>query len=685
MSNPNDSAHRIVIELHWSGRTALALAAVVVIAAALLFVSVALARVGSSAISASPALTTPTVVSYQGRVTVNGRPYNGTGQFKFAIVSADGSVAYWSNDGTGLTTAPFTPTGSVALNVSDGLFSVLLGDPSLVGMTQPITPGVFLTSNRAMRVWFDDGTSGLQQLTPDVAIAVVPFALTAETLDGLDSSAFAASSHAHSGVDITGGTLPDARLSANIARTSDITPTVAAAGFITRSLADGLYMPVTQTFPFPTDYLTKTLADTTYAQIAHPHNGADIISGTLPDARLSANIARVGDITPTVWANDGVGSGLDADLLDGQQGAFYQNASNINAGLLNQAYIDPAIARKDDITPMFAAAGFITQTLADARYARLSPTTQQIALLKWYTAISTSQEISFPVGAEPNGIAFDGANMWVTNGSDGTVSVLRASDGALVNTVPVGDCPTDIAFDGVNMWVTNWGNGVNVLRASDGFHVMTLTVGAVPLGIAFDGTNMWVTNSGDTVSVLRASDGALVMTPAVGSKSRDIAFDGTNMWVVNWWDDTPPSSSMAAQGRCGFVYGLPPGQWHGSVSVLRASDGFHVMTPTLGSSAGGIAFDGENMWVSGDNMNVLRASDGFHVMTLTVAAGPSGIAFDGANMWMANGNRDTVSVLSASDGALVKTVPVGHEPRAIAFDGAFMWVTNRGSNTVSKR
>jgi hypothetical protein len=45
--------------------------------------------------------------------------------------------------------------------------------------------------------------------------------------------------------------------------------------------------------------------------------------------------------TPTVngntaWhaGNDGSGSGLDADLLDGQDGLFYRNAGNINAGTL---------------------------------------------------------------------------------------------------------------------------------------------------------------------------------------------------------------------------------------------------------------------------------------------------------------------------------------------------------------
>ncbi len=35
--------------------------------------------------------------------------------------------------------------------------------------------------------------------------------------------------------------------------------------------------------------------------------------------------------------NDGSGSGLDADLLDGQHGSYYRNASNINAGTINTA------------------------------------------------------------------------------------------------------------------------------------------------------------------------------------------------------------------------------------------------------------------------------------------------------------------------------------------------------------
>jgi hypothetical protein len=56
------------------------------------------------------------------------------------------------------------------------------------------------------------------------------------------------------------------------------------------------------------------------------------ITGDTMTGILTATGFKVG--TNNVWhqGNDGTGSGLDADLLDGQHGAFYQNASNLTAG-----------------------------------------------------------------------------------------------------------------------------------------------------------------------------------------------------------------------------------------------------------------------------------------------------------------------------------------------------------------
>jgi hypothetical protein len=42
----------------------------------------------------------PPVLNYAGQVTVNGEAFDGVGLFKFALVNADGTTTYWSNDGT---------------------------------------------------------------------------------------------------------------------------------------------------------------------------------------------------------------------------------------------------------------------------------------------------------------------------------------------------------------------------------------------------------------------------------------------------------------------------------------------------------------------------------------------------------------------------------------------------------
>ena len=121
----------------------------------------------------------PTVVSYQGRVQVSGAPFTGTGYFKFAIVNQAGNTTYWSNDGT--SSGGSEPTAAVPLPVSNGLFTVLLGDTSLDGMTQQLTASVFSGYDRYLRVWFRAGSSGaFTRLTPDTRIAAVPYALQAQ-------------------------------------------------------------------------------------------------------------------------------------------------------------------------------------------------------------------------------------------------------------------------------------------------------------------------------------------------------------------------------------------------------------------------------------------------------------------------------------------------------------------------
>jgi hypothetical protein len=106
------------------------------------------------------------VLNYQGRVISGGTAFNGTGQFKFAIVSSDGATFYWKNDGT--TTAD-TPATAVSLPVNKGLFSVQLGDAAIANMGT-INSTVISNAGMKLRVWFNDGVKNWQQFSPDQSL-----------------------------------------------------------------------------------------------------------------------------------------------------------------------------------------------------------------------------------------------------------------------------------------------------------------------------------------------------------------------------------------------------------------------------------------------------------------------------------------------------------------------------------
>jgi hypothetical protein len=117
----------------------------------------------------------PPVINYAGQVAVDGEAFEGNGLFKFAIVNDSGSTTYWSNDGT--STAGSEPIASVSVSVNGGLYSVLLGNSAIQGMNA-IDPSVFQQhADAKLRVWFNDGTNGFQQLTPDRPFASVPYAM----------------------------------------------------------------------------------------------------------------------------------------------------------------------------------------------------------------------------------------------------------------------------------------------------------------------------------------------------------------------------------------------------------------------------------------------------------------------------------------------------------------------------
>jgi hypothetical protein len=121
----------------------------------------------------------PGIIRYQGVLESDGNNFNGTGQFKFALVN-DGlpsPITFWSNDGTLNGTEP---ASYVEVDVDKGVFAVDLGDANIANML-PIPTTVFTNADVHLRIWFSDGNGndGFSQLTPDQPITSVGYAMMA--------------------------------------------------------------------------------------------------------------------------------------------------------------------------------------------------------------------------------------------------------------------------------------------------------------------------------------------------------------------------------------------------------------------------------------------------------------------------------------------------------------------------
>lgn len=194
----------------------------------------------------------PLLLNHQGVVSVQGEPFNGNGDFRFALLDPDDGANFWTNDGTRLG-VPDPPEDPVDLPVINGIYNVRLGDITVPNMVA-LPSTAFKGSNIVLRIWFDDHIHDVQQLAPDQVLTSAPYAfhaliadtakaaiadsisssmiadgeispadlqdgtalaemldddgpgsgLDADTLDGLDSTDFAEGSHTHWGQDWSG-------------------------------------------------------------------------------------------------------------------------------------------------------------------------------------------------------------------------------------------------------------------------------------------------------------------------------------------------------------------------------------------------------------------------------------------------------------------------------------------------
>jgi hypothetical protein len=227
--------------------------------------------------------------------------------------------------------------------------------------------------------------------------------------------------------------------------------------------------------------------------------------------------------------------------------------------------------------------------------------------------------------------------------------------------ISVGAYPDQMVFDGEHIWVTlYWDHKVVKIKSSDGTVVGTYdSVCTHPNPITFDGTFIWVASQ-DTpcLAMLKATDGSWVGTIT------DTRYLTSGHWGMafdgeNVWVTNSDSNSVA--------------KFHAAPDLAGAKY-------TVGSRPDGIVFDGRYIWTAnnGDNSYSRMSPDGSDNATWPLPSGntaPVGVAFDGANIWLANSGSGTVSKIRAADGTHLQSLNVGEAPLFLAFDGYFMWVS----------
>lgn len=331
----------------------------------------------------------------------------------------------------------------------------------------------------------------------------------------------------------------------------------------------------------------------------------------------------------------------------------------------------------DDPLTRGQAAVFISKGLNQS----LARSSRRSALGQWWTAnVGPPNGLGVTtVGSSPIGVACDGADVWVANGGDSTVSRVRASDGRLLGT-----------WTGASQaWAVLVAMGKVFVSSAPGFQpvhgklymidptqppgpvttvVPDLGMSLDPVSLAFDGSRIWA-NSG-----FPGTPGVAIITPAAtppwpvtavtgsafGGFGLGMVYDGSNIWVTG--------------GSGG--------------SFLKLDSSGNVLQTVPMASGGYPAFDGTNIWMPSSNgVLVIQASSGAVIATLTGnGIAPSlTAAFDGQRILVTN-EGNGVSLWKAADLMPLGSfpMPANSTPYGACSDGINFWIALAASNQIAR-
>jgi YVTN family beta-propeller protein len=277
---------------------------------------------------------------------------------------------------------------------------------------------------------------------------------------------------------------------------------------------------------------------------------------------------------------------------------------------------------------------------------------------------------TIPLGSSLGGLAYDSGKgeIFVSEGSSGSVAVLSDSSDKLVTNIPVSSTPGGLAYDPSNGDVyvgtsTLQAYTISVISDTSNSVVKTIQVGYEPYGLAYDSGRgeIYVSNyASGTVSVISDGNNSVVKT-------------------INL------SNVGGTVGPGGIVYDSNKGElfvadsMSGNVSVISDTTNVVVANVSVAAKPSAIAYDSGNgeVFVASSyakQVDAISASTYSLVANLT-GVDPRALAYDAARgeMFMGGANNtapyaDEVSAISDSTNRVVASLVVSSEPGYLAYD-----------------
>jgi YVTN family beta-propeller protein len=203
------------------------------------------------------------------------------------------------------------------------------------------------------------------------------------------------------------------------------------------------------------------------------------------------------------------------------------------------------------------------------------------------------------VGAHPFHMTVLGADLYVANNLDGTVSVIDTVDNVMVRTIELGGHPYALATARGRVFVTDYrfyggqsSHRVSMISAPCRRVMDVFPVGYYPTGVAVapDDSRVYVTNGeGDytdshpgTTTIINPVTGTVVDTLAVGGCAVALSDNGDHVYIAsNGYDKTFTSKLSIVDLPTGRIAAVPI---HGAPNALAVSGNRIYLTDTWHSS-----------------------------------------------------------------------------------------------------